>query len=207
MFAGTGLRGTLRARRREFVAPSGTESEPRGLPSRFRFRVVPEIAPGRGERKRLGDCSPSAGPGRCRPRRASCGAFRHSFRHWRPVRRRSVPRPSQRRQRKTPCEQGVRRWRDLDSNRGHHDFQSCALPTELSRRDWEIMRRAVSEARTRWPSGTTFACRSPSATALEELVAVIEGSSQSVSCAGRQAPAGHGEARIVRARSSVGAHA
>ncbi len=27
-----------------------------------------------------------------------------------------------------------RRWRDPDSNRGHHDFQSCALPTELSRR-------------------------------------------------------------------------
>jgi hypothetical protein len=28
-----------------------------------------------------------------------------------------------------PC----KRWRDPDSNRGHHDFQSCALPTELSR--------------------------------------------------------------------------
>src|SRR5205823_7974625 len=25
-------------------------------------------------------------------------------------------------------------WRDAESNRGHHDFQSCALPTELSRR-------------------------------------------------------------------------
>src|ERR1700756_1664214 len=25
-------------------------------------------------------------------------------------------------------------WRDSESNRGHHDFQSCALPTELSRR-------------------------------------------------------------------------
>jgi hypothetical protein len=25
------------------------------------------------------------------------------------------------------------RWRDPDLNRGHHDFQSCALPTELSR--------------------------------------------------------------------------
>ena len=24
-------------------------------------------------------------------------------------------------------------WRDPDSNWGHHDFQSCALPTELSR--------------------------------------------------------------------------
>ena len=28
----------------------------------------------------------------------------------------------------------VSEWRDPDSNRGHHDFQSCALPTELSRR-------------------------------------------------------------------------
>ena len=28
----------------------------------------------------------------------------------------------------------LRRWRDPDLNRGHHDFQSCALPTELSRR-------------------------------------------------------------------------
>lgn len=27
-----------------------------------------------------------------------------------------------------------KRWRDPDSNWGHHDFQSCALPTELSRR-------------------------------------------------------------------------
>jgi hypothetical protein len=26
------------------------------------------------------------------------------------------------------------KWRDPESNRGHHDFQSCALPTELSRR-------------------------------------------------------------------------
>src|SRR4051812_45921575 len=30
-----------------------------------------------------------------------------------------------------------RKWRDPDSNRGHHDFQSCALPTELSRRGRE----------------------------------------------------------------------
>src|SRR3954453_599380 len=29
--------------------------------------------------------------------------------------------------------QALRGWRDPDSNRGHHDFQSCALPTELSR--------------------------------------------------------------------------
>ena len=36
---------------------------------------------------------------------------------------------------KTACLQAFRRWRDPDSNRGHHDFQSCALPTELSRRD------------------------------------------------------------------------
>ena len=29
-------------------------------------------------------------------------------------------------------------WRDPDSNRGHHDFQSCALPTELSRRGGDL---------------------------------------------------------------------
>src|SRR5512132_2980079 len=34
-----------------------------------------------------------------------------------------------------PFLQAFCRWRDPDSNRGHHDFQSCALPTELSRRD------------------------------------------------------------------------
>ena len=32
-----------------------------------------------------------------------------------------------------PTWRGIWRWRDPDSNRGHHDFQSCALPTELSR--------------------------------------------------------------------------
>src|SRR5947209_9136353 len=31
------------------------------------------------------------------------------------------------------------RWRDPDSNRGHHDFQSCALPAELSRRRGAIL--------------------------------------------------------------------
>src|SRR5690349_22651064 len=33
--------------------------------------------------------------------------------------------------------QAFREWRDPDLNRGHHDFQSCALPTELSRRGRE----------------------------------------------------------------------
>ena len=33
-----------------------------------------------------------------------------------------------------PVSMRFSRWRDPDSNRGHHDFQSCALPTELSRR-------------------------------------------------------------------------
>src|SRR5660397_278521 len=28
---------------------------------------------------------------------------------------------------------GAIRWRGAESNRGHHDFQSCALPTELPR--------------------------------------------------------------------------
>jgi hypothetical protein len=37
-----------------------------------------------------------------------------------------------------------RRWRDPDSNRGHHDFQSCALPTELSRRGPRSYRVGVS---------------------------------------------------------------
>ena len=32
----------------------------------------------------------------------------------------------------TTCEQFE--WRGPESNRGHHDFQSCALPTELPRR-------------------------------------------------------------------------
>src|ERR671912_2340043 len=32
------------------------------------------------------------------------------------------------------CLQHFLEWRDPDSNRGHHDFQSCALPPELSRR-------------------------------------------------------------------------
>src|SRR5918995_3644903 len=35
---------------------------------------------------------------------------------------------------KPPACSEISGWRDPDSNRGHHDFQSCALPTELSRR-------------------------------------------------------------------------
>src|SRR3954467_7215978 len=46
--------------------------------------------------------------------------------------------------------QGLCRWRDPDSNRGHHDFQSCALPTELSRRGAE---RVAPHA---GPGGPTF---------------------------------------------------
>src|SRR3712207_9013437 len=34
----------------------------------------------------------------------------------------------------SPANRRFLKWRDPDSNRGHHDFQSCALPTELSRR-------------------------------------------------------------------------
>jgi hypothetical protein len=45
-------------------------------------------------------------------------------------------------------------WRDPDSNRGHHDFQSCALPTELSRQ------RARRLARTR----CSFPAQAPSTT-------------------------------------------
>jgi hypothetical protein len=36
--------------------------------------------------------------------------------------------------RRPPERRGLAKWRDPDSNRGHHDFQSCALPAELSRR-------------------------------------------------------------------------
>ena len=45
-----------------------------------------------------------------------------------------APRHRHTRQRKSLQTQAFQRWRDPDSNRGHHDFQSCALPTELSRR-------------------------------------------------------------------------
>src|SRR5215210_1428203 len=45
-----------------------------------------------------------------------------------------------------------REWRDPDSNRGHHDFQSCALPTELSRRKGrpgEILRYGIAAIKRR----------------------------------------------------------
>ena len=38
------------------------------------------------------------------------------------------------------------RWRDPDSNRGHHDFQSCALPTELSRRGRQSSAATAAQA-------------------------------------------------------------
>src|SRR5215212_982406 len=52
-----------------------------------------------------------------------------------------------------------RKWRDPDSNRGHHDFQSCALPTELSRRkvngeDFTAQgSRNQAPGRGLWPAG------------------------------------------------------
>ena len=54
-------------------------------------------------------------------------------RQWKNHSRSSHPPPPSR-QRKSLQTQAFQRWRDPDSNRGHHDFQSCALPTELSRR-------------------------------------------------------------------------
>jgi hypothetical protein len=51
----------------------------------------------------------------------------------------------------------LREWRDPDSNRGHHDFQSCALPTELSRQGavlWLAYRAFVFQSRSGWGSGT-----------------------------------------------------
>ena len=52
------------------------------------------------------------------------------------------------------CEtQAFQRWRDPDSNRGHHDFQSCALPTELSRRGAEsVAPRASGPTRATVPA-------------------------------------------------------
>ncbi len=47
---------------------------------------------------------------------------------------RTEPPRTRKRAKKKPADAGLREWRDPDSNRGHHDFQSCALPTELSRR-------------------------------------------------------------------------
>jgi hypothetical protein len=49
--------------------------------------------------------------------------------------------------RNLPICRSLQRWRDPDSNRGHHDFQSCALPTELSRRGWIRVARRVAGAR------------------------------------------------------------
>jgi DnaB helicase-like protein len=37
------------------------------------------------------------------------------------------------RRRQIQCSSGVATWRDPDSNRGHHDFQSCGPPTEFAR--------------------------------------------------------------------------
>ena len=36
-------------------------------------------------------------------------------------------------------------WREADSNRRHHDFQSCALPAELSRRDDRCYRLSMPQ--------------------------------------------------------------
>ena len=44
-------------------------------------------------------------------------------------------RPPRLRAQKPAGVRDLQAWRDPDSNWGHHDFQSCALPTELSRRD------------------------------------------------------------------------
>jgi integrase len=55
-------------------------------------------------------------------------ATRPKTRPTRPIRRRPTP------PQKPPRSREKAKWRDPDSNWGHHDFQSCALPTELSRR-------------------------------------------------------------------------
>ena len=73
----------------------------------------------------------SSEPARSRPIRASIGP-RMGHESQKSTRRllRAWLRPPQ----NPAISSHFRRWRDPDSNRGHHDFQSCALPTELSRR-------------------------------------------------------------------------
>src|SRR5256885_9868986 len=54
-----------------------------------------------------------------------------------------------------PTSRAFVRWRDPDSNRGHHDFQSCALPAELSRRGGSAMlARVYDQASQRSRSGS-----------------------------------------------------
>ncbi len=64
------------------------------------------------------------------------------------------------------CVTRASRWPDPDSNRGHHDFQSCALPTELSGREIRCYRltrgsRRVPHAIPRLPSSHTTAPLKP----------------------------------------------
>src|SRR5687768_8811716 len=46
---------------------------------------------------------------------------------------------------KTPISSDFTKWRGPESNRRHHDFQSCALPTELPRRGGKEYRRGARE--------------------------------------------------------------
>src|SRR4051812_23836860 len=52
----------------------------------------------------------------------------HGPQSWRKVARR----PRSQNEKNLAICRALRKWRDPDSNRGHHDFQSCALPAELS---------------------------------------------------------------------------
>ena len=55
------------------------------------------------------------------------------------------------------------RWRDPDSNRGHHDFQSCALPTELSRPGRAMLAiRGGTDGVRRRARHNRVRCRTPS---------------------------------------------
>ena len=86
----------------------------------------------RGEDRVRGTAS-SPQRGHARPRcpeiHANSGTEVHAF----CARNRLPPRGRRAVQEPALCRH-FREWRDPDSNRGHHDFQSCALPTELSRR-------------------------------------------------------------------------
>jgi hypothetical protein len=66
------------------------------------------------------------------------------------------------RTKKAPLCRAFPEWRDRDSNPGHHDFQSCALPAELSRQDREeyrAERRSGVSVRQQGFTGRTAASR------------------------------------------------
>ena len=77
-----------------------------------------------------------------------------------------------------------REWRDPDSNRGHHDFQSCALPTELSRQGavlWLTNRVFVIQSRSHWGPKHTPDLYRPSAKGIIHILGLHPNTSRRVS--------------------------